>query len=225
LQTNGFPCGHYQVNVLNHDDEAELWIDGVEVWSEGGASDNASNNVWQGVLGPNSTIVFRVNNSGYGQSKGAIDLVLTDNNIVTKPTITPNGYIDICAGTPVELTSSASADNLWNTGATTQSIDVNTGNYYVSVVGPEGCTAQSDVVSVTTHKIVPGTVMQMGMVMEIRIFQYRIVRHLRVMWQIILTAMIITYIFIPKYFIATQMVIAMAIFPTRYLPVQNLPVM
>jgi len=149
----GFPCGHYQVNVLNHDDEAELWIDGVEVWSEAGDG-NASNNVWQGVLGTNSTIVFRVNNSGYGQSFGAIDLVLTGNDVVTKPTVTPNGYIDICANSSVQLTSSAPSNNLWNTGATTQSIVVNTpGNYYVTVTGSEGCSAQSDVVSVTAHAL------------------------------------------------------------------------
>ena len=146
----GFPCGHYQINVLNHDDEAELWVDGVEVWSEGGDG-SAANNVWQGALGPNSTVVFRVNNSGYGLCFGAIDLVLTDSNaIVAKPTISPSGPITICSNSFATLASSAAIGNTWSTGATTQSINVNaTGNYYVTVTGAEGCSMQSDPVSVT----------------------------------------------------------------------------
>jgi hypothetical protein len=142
--------------VLNHDDEAELWIDGVEVWSEGGATSNASDNVWQGVLGPNSTVVFRVNNSGYGYCNGAIDLVLTDSNaVVSKPVISPSGPITICSNSSATLTSSDSTGNVWSTGATTQSINVNTtGNYYVAVTGTEGCSAQSDPVSITALPVV-----------------------------------------------------------------------
>jgi hypothetical protein len=147
----GFPCGHYQINVLNHDDEAELWVDGVEVWNEGGATNTASNNVWQGVLGPNSTVVFRVNNSGYGPSSGAIDLILTDSNaVVSKPVISPSGPLTICSNSFATLTSSDSTGNMWSNNATTQSINVNTtGNYFVTVTGAEGCSSQSDPVSVT----------------------------------------------------------------------------
>lgn len=151
----GFPCGHYQINVLNHDDEAELWVNGVMVWSEGGATGTPTNNVWEGVLGPNSTVVFRVNNSGYGASYGAIDLVLTDTNTVAKPTISPVGPITVCEGSATTLTSSAATGNLWSTGATTQSINVTaTGNYFVTVSNEEGCTAQSDAVSVTVLPVV-----------------------------------------------------------------------
>ena len=144
----GFPCGRYQVNIPAHDDNAELWIDGTRVWQEDNVG-TGTNNVWQGVLGPASTIEFRVNNYG-GACYGTAEVVLIDtSNIVDKPVINPAGPVNICQGSYATLTSSTDTGNAWSTGDTTQSISVSAeGTYYVTA-NNEGCTAQSDNVQVT----------------------------------------------------------------------------
>src|SRR5690606_6576023 len=59
------------------------------------------------------------------------------------PTIT--GTSDICDGTTVELSSSEATGNVWSTGATTQTINVDdAGTYSVSRTGSNGCVATSD---------------------------------------------------------------------------------
>lgn len=56
------------------------------------------------------------------------------------PTISANGPTLFCFGNSVELVSSESLGNLWNTGATTSSITVSqSGNYSVQVLGANGC--------------------------------------------------------------------------------------
>ncbi len=56
------------------------------------------------------------------------------------PAITPNGDTTFCQGDSVLLTASIDSTYLWNTGATTQSINVNaSGNYFVSVTDAYGC--------------------------------------------------------------------------------------
>jgi large repetitive protein len=65
-------------------------------------------------------------------------------------TITTSGSPTICETDSVQLTASAGVDYLWSTGATTQSIWVNTaGAYNVLVTDVNGCTVQSAPVNVT----------------------------------------------------------------------------
>src|SRR5205814_1667666 len=98
--------------------------------------------------GPNSTIEFSVTEIT-GNSYGTINFELLNADIVSKPTITPSGPVNICSVNNLTLTSSATTNNLWNTGETTQNITVNTaGSYSVTVTGSEGCIAQSDAVDV-----------------------------------------------------------------------------
>ena len=145
----GFPCGHYKINIPGHDDWMELWVNGVNVFEHRGCCDEHPD-VWEGDLGPSSTIEFKVTEF-YGDAYGAIDLELMSADI-TKPTITPSGSVNICSGDIITLTSSAATGNTWSTGDTTQSITVNTaGNYSVTVTGSAGCTAQSDTVNITVH--------------------------------------------------------------------------
>lgn len=77
------------------------------------------------------------------------------NALPGKPIITSNpvNTTELCPGTLVTLTSSSAGSNLWNTGATTDSILVaNAGSYYVTVSNTGGCSSTSDttVVSYTT---------------------------------------------------------------------------
>jgi hypothetical protein len=55
--------------------------------------------------------------------------------------ITPNGIVEICQGQSIALTANGGTSYLWNTGAPTQSITVNTEAFYtVTVTDENGCT-------------------------------------------------------------------------------------
>jgi hypothetical protein len=55
--------------------------------------------------------------------------------------ITPNGIVEICEGESIALTGNGGVSYLWNTGAPTQSITVNTEAFYtVTVTDANGCT-------------------------------------------------------------------------------------
>ncbi|HEX5151701.1 MAG TPA: Calx-beta domain-containing protein [Parafilimonas sp.] len=151
----GFACGNYKISIPAHKDSAQLWINGIMVWEHGGCCDS-HDDVWQGVLGPDSRIEFRVDNQSPFNDQGeagfgSIDLELI-NNTIAAPSITPPGPIGICTGSSVTLTSSAVSGNLWNTGDTARSINVTTAGDY-SVTAIEGCTAQSNSVSVVAAPV------------------------------------------------------------------------
>lgn len=148
----GFPCGYYQISIPGHDDWAELWVNGVKVWEHQDCCDDHAN-VWEGNLGPNSTIELKVTEIS-GSAFGAIDLNLIHTDITAPPVITASGPLDICSDESVMLTSDRTTGNLWNTGETTQSITVNSaGNYFVTTEGGEGCTAQSEPVTVSVTPV------------------------------------------------------------------------
>ena len=74
--------------------------------------------------------------------------------ITVKPapntTIIPNGATTFCSGNTVMLTVSGGTNYLWNTAATTPSINVaTTGNYFVTIIGANDCSATSVPTSVT----------------------------------------------------------------------------
>ncbi|MGB3076231.1 MAG: LamG-like jellyroll fold domain-containing protein, partial [Chitinophagales bacterium] len=127
----GFPCGTYLIDVPSHDDEAQLFINGVKVWEHIGANDYHAN-VWTGFLDDNSNVEFRVT-EGAGNSFGSI-------TITPQALITVNGPVKFCPGYSVQLTASSAGTYLWSTGETTQTISVNaTGNYSVDMT-TNGCT-------------------------------------------------------------------------------------
>lgn len=63
----GFPCGTYQINILGHDDNSYLDINGTTVWFHNGCCD-AHNNVWTGTLDENSEVLFGVREFGGGSN-------------------------------------------------------------------------------------------------------------------------------------------------------------
>lgn len=78
---------------------------------------------------------------------------------VTTPTISVSGPLQFCQGGSVTLTSSSSSAYLWNTGATSQSINVgSSGAYYVSVTDGNGCMATSAAVNVEVNSLPTATI-------------------------------------------------------------------
>ncbi|WP_430403139.1 FG-GAP-like repeat-containing protein [Fluviicola sp.] len=77
---------------------------------------------------------------------------VTVNPIPSVPTITAGGSTTFCSGGSVILTSSASSNNLWSTGETTQSITVTTSGSYTVEQIVSGCTSgNSTATSVTVN--------------------------------------------------------------------------
>ena len=140
----GFPVKYYKINIDNHDDQADLLVNGILVWQHVGCCD-AHLNAWQGNLGLNDTVEFRVTDGG-SASLGAISF----EEYFPRPTITANGTTSICAGSNVVLTSSSADSYLWSTGQTTQSITVSTaGNYTVqATIGAQNNASVATVVIV-----------------------------------------------------------------------------
>jgi hypothetical protein len=69
----GFPAAYYQLNIDGHDDAAQLWINGTNVWQHSGCCD-AHVNVWAGNLGANDEVEFRVT-EGTGGSIGKLSII------------------------------------------------------------------------------------------------------------------------------------------------------
>ena len=61
----GFACGLYQLDVLGHDDDAYLLINGIQVWTHMGCCD-VHTNVWTGTLDSTSTVEFKWVNRSSG---------------------------------------------------------------------------------------------------------------------------------------------------------------
>ncbi len=133
-----FTCGIYQINVPAHDDDAFLFINGVQVWVHNGCCD-AHTNVWTGFLGPTSTVEFRWQDSGGGNSNATVSF----SNVTTIPTA-----IVASAGT----NSCVNFNARWNAygGTTNYLLDVSTSNTFASfVAGYNGL----DVGNVTTYEV------------------------------------------------------------------------
>ena len=122
------------------------------VWS---SSDNsiatidATSGLVTGLKAGTVTITYSVTNSN--GCVGSVTSSLTV-NALPATVITAGGSTTICNGSSVTLTATAGATYLWNTGATTQSINVTTaGNYSVTVTNSSGCSASSTVTAVSVN--------------------------------------------------------------------------
>ena len=144
-QRQGFPCGVYQVDVLNHDDSAALIIDGVQVWQSESASSSPQMNVWTGALTSATEIKFR-NINHFNESTGALQFTIVGG---TAPLITVSGHPVVCTGQFKTLTSIAGASYQWTNGETTNPAHATeTGLYAVTVTDSTGCSVSSDPVSI-----------------------------------------------------------------------------
>ncbi|MEY4803964.1 MAG: hypothetical protein RL331_477 [Bacteroidota bacterium] len=96
------------------------------------------------------TYTYYVSQANVGNDesmRAAITVVV--NALPATPVITASGSTTFCTGGSVDLTSSASAGNVWSTNATSSTITVSTtGNYSVTVTDANGCASASTPISV-----------------------------------------------------------------------------
>jgi hypothetical protein len=67
FRRTGFACGLYTINILGHDDNFTLIINGVQVAQHNGSSDT-HNSIWIGALNSTSTVEFRLVQGGGGSN-------------------------------------------------------------------------------------------------------------------------------------------------------------
>jgi gliding motility-associated-like protein len=94
------------------------------------------------------TYTVTVDNNGCTASSAATTVTVTS---PANPTITSNGSTTICAGSSVTLSSNQATGNFWSTGATSQSITVNTAGTYFLTTTSSGCTSTSTPIQVTVQ--------------------------------------------------------------------------
>lgn len=102
----GFPCGSYTVAMTNWDDAAEVYIDGVSLWScTNGSCDGY---VGEMILNENTEIEVRVREDG-GNAFASLSLV----NNSSAGTLSCSGSTTICANTsPAAITLSGHSGNI-----------------------------------------------------------------------------------------------------------------
>ncbi|MCC6252841.1 MAG: gliding motility-associated C-terminal domain-containing protein [Bacteroidia bacterium] len=128
-------------------------------WSPATGLSNAS--IANPVCTPASTTSYTLTVSdGTCTSLPSSAITVTVHNQPAAPLITAGGVLSFCQGGSVTLTSSASGNNVWSNGATTNSITVNTsGTYTVYYVDANGCSsAVSSAVTVVVHPLPPAPV-------------------------------------------------------------------
>ena len=99
-----------------------------------------------------------VTNAAGCQSVVSGTAAVTVNALPTRPTINPAGTVNICSGSSRTLTSSIGTTYLWSNGATTQSIDAETGGAYtVQVTNSYGCLSQPSLATTIVVNPLPAT--------------------------------------------------------------------
>jgi gliding motility-associated-like protein len=95
----------YQIDIPGHDDDAYLFINGIQVFVHNGCCDTHTN-VWTGPLGPADQVEYRVSQGGGGAFQ-MLSLTPVTPAPLTAGTITPDQ--SICAGNvpPAPLTQNA----------------------------------------------------------------------------------------------------------------------
>jgi hypothetical protein len=92
-----------------------------------------------------------VSSNGCSALSAAVPVVV---NAIPTATISANGPLTFCQGGSVTLTAAAAASYAWSTGATTQSITVNTsGNYGLTSSNAVGCSASAAPTVVTVQSL------------------------------------------------------------------------
>ncbi|MCC6837435.1 MAG: gliding motility-associated C-terminal domain-containing protein [Bacteroidia bacterium] len=122
-------------------------------------SSSATGNTWSTgattqSITVNSSGTYTVNvTDGNGCTSANGSSTVTVTPLPATPTVSAGGPLSFCSGNSVTLTSSSASGNTWSTGATTQSITVNSSGTYSVTVGSAGCSATSANTSVTVNPL------------------------------------------------------------------------
>ena len=106
----GFPCANYRIDVVGHDDEIRIYVDGAQVFEHIGCCDPHAG-VWSGFLSSTSTVEIRTAEGGGGSNTqvNLIDITAT----ASGGTISNNQTI--CSGaTPSTLSNTVNAAGAGN---------------------------------------------------------------------------------------------------------------
>jgi hypothetical protein len=117
FKRQGFPVGTYTINLPNHDDRVQLYVDGVKVYDQSTCCASRSN-IWTGSLGAASQLELRIS-EGWGGSHGSIELVAQ-----ASPTVTNSTAASRCGTGTVTLQATASSGAVidWYAAATGGSV-------------------------------------------------------------------------------------------------------
>lgn len=88
-----------------------------------------------------------------GCSATSLPTTVTVNPIPPVPSITINGDTALCQGESVILNSSATSNNVWSSGQTTQAITVSAAGIYSVTVSQNGCSATSNPVNIVVNPL------------------------------------------------------------------------
>ncbi len=171
LFTKSTPSISPLINSICTNSSANIIANGPTTFCQGG-SVTLSANTGSAYLWSNgaTTQNITVSTSGsYSCTITTINGVATSNvinvivNSLPVATITPSGSTSFCQGGNVTLTASTGNSYLWNTGATTQSITVNTSNnYVVTITNTNGCSKISNPLTVTVNSLPTATITPSG---------------------------------------------------------------
>jgi hypothetical protein len=115
-------------------------------WSNGSQSQSIT-------VGTSGTYSVQTVN-GQGCLSAAAQINVDVRNTPNAPYIAAQSSTSFCQGGQVLLISNQATNNIWNTGATSNTITVNqSGNYNVRIAGVNGCDAYSNTISVTVNPI------------------------------------------------------------------------
>ena len=97
-----------------------------------------------------NVLTFRFTSNSTSNSPGWSASISCPNQPLA--TISASGPLNFCPGDSVILTTAPNSTYLWNTGATTQHITVNTsGAYWVTVTNANNCIATSNIINVNSN--------------------------------------------------------------------------
>ncbi len=118
------------------------------LWSNGQTSQSINVN-------SSGSYSVQITNSNGCKSASSAAITTTISSIPSAPTISASGSTTFCPGGSVTLFSSPGTSFLWSTGATSQSISVNSsGSYSVQITNSSGCqSASSSPVTVTLNPL------------------------------------------------------------------------
>ena len=152
--------------IVSEEPPVVCLLDTIKLTSVAGTAGN----IWS--TGSNADFIF-VDTSGtyIVDAQDSSGCVFSDTVVITflpfpdpNPIITPHGPVSACNGDSVNLDAgSGYSSYLWNTGDTTQVIQVDSaGKYSVLVTNGFGCTENSDSVEVLTGNSIPVVITQSG---------------------------------------------------------------